>query len=239
MSPVDVETAFPESPMSPRFRRRLAVLVGITALLIPILSWIEAENDRQEEQSFVRANRDSLDIFVRIATTSPREQFGADSLREALAVGTEGVSRAAHSELGLPFDYALTLQRASARAERRIQEVGEQMSEAPGEGSELDAATAEALDSGTAELVDLGRGRERGDRRRGPLRHPAGARPLRARAGGDRRLAARPRGPHGRVAGGAHGADHRDGGAGRCGRGRRLRLRLLSSGTLSLRAGRR
>ena len=54
VTPVDVETAFPESPMSPKFRRRLAVLVGLTAVLIPILSWVEAENDRQEEQAFVR-----------------------------------------------------------------------------------------------------------------------------------------------------------------------------------------
>ena len=155
MSPVDVETAFPESPMSPRFRRRLAILVGLTALLIPVLSWVEAENDRQEEQSFVRGSRGALDIFVRIATTSPREQFAADALRQSLAVGAEGVSRVAGSESGLSLTYALALQEASARAERRIQKAGEQMSEAPGEDSGLDPATAEALDSGTAELIGL------------------------------------------------------------------------------------
>jgi hypothetical protein len=154
VTPVDVETAFPESPMSPKFRRRLAVLVGLTAVLIPILSWVEAENDRQEEQAFVRGSRGALDIFVRIAASQPRTQFQGDALREALAVGAEGVSRGANaSDLSEPFDYALALSEAASRAERRIAKAGVQMGEAPTEEDGVDAATVEAISEGPDELI--------------------------------------------------------------------------------------
>jgi hypothetical protein len=164
LTPVDVETAFPESPMSPKFRRRLAILVGLTAVLIPVLSWVEAENDRQEEQAFVRGSRGALDIFVRIAASQPRTQFQGDALREALAVGAEGVSRAANAtDLGISFDYALALSKAARRAEKRIAKAGEQMGEAPTEEDGVDADTVDAVNSAAAEFTDLSVSAELGE----------------------------------------------------------------------------
>ena len=155
MSPIDVETAVPEARMSPRFRRWLAILVGITAVAVPVLTFVEADSGRKEEQAFVNGSRGALDIFVRIAAKSPREQFTVDALRQSLRVGAEGLSRVATSEPDLPLDYALALQKAARQSERRVQQVGEGMSAPPKEDSELDPTTAAALDSSPGELVKL------------------------------------------------------------------------------------
>jgi hypothetical protein len=72
LTPLDPDLALPESRMSIRFRRTLSVLVGIAAVSATVLSWVEADNGRKEEQAFVNASRGALEIFVKIAASSPR-----------------------------------------------------------------------------------------------------------------------------------------------------------------------
>jgi len=155
VSPIDVETAAPEGRMSAPFRRWLAILVGIAAIAVPVLTFVEADAGRKEEQAFVNGSRGALDIFVRIAAKSPREQFAFDALRESVRVGAEGFSRLATAEPGLSTDYAIALERAARQSEGRIRRVAEVMSALPNEESDLDPTTVEALGSTQAELDEL------------------------------------------------------------------------------------
>ena len=142
--------------MSVRFRRTLSVLVGIAAVSAATLSWIEADSGRKEEQAFVNASRGALDIFVKIAASSPRTQFEGNALRRAIVVQTESSGRVI--EMGVDaqtFDEALKQARGDERAGKRLIAIAKQMAAVPDDFTELDPATLEALqiDSGT-ELAD-------------------------------------------------------------------------------------
>ena len=155
--PLDPDLALPEARMDVRFRRTLSILVGIAAVSAAVLSWVETDYGRKEEQSFVNASRGALDIFVKLAASSPRSQFEGNALRRALAVQSEGGGRVLALKPGSEiFDEALKQAKSDERAGKRLIEVARQMSAVPEEFPALDPTTLAALQvSNPAELVDL------------------------------------------------------------------------------------
>jgi hypothetical protein len=147
LTPLDPDLAVPEARMTLRFRRTLTILVGIAAVCAAALSWIETNNGRQEEQAFVNASRGSLDIFVKLAASAPRTQFGGNALRRAIAVQSEGGGRVIALGIDSPiFDEALLQAKADQRAGGRLTKIAKEMSAVPDESSELDPETLEAVE---------------------------------------------------------------------------------------------
>jgi hypothetical protein len=156
---VDIEAAAPPPSRSTvRFRRWLAVLVGLAAISAASISWVEANSGRQEEQAFVDASRGALEIFVKIAASQPRTQFEGDAVREVLSVGIEGlgrVTRGPGTNRDEAFELALTESQAVRAAEKRLQRVALVMAAPPDEQSAVDPATLEAVNADPAELNPL------------------------------------------------------------------------------------
>ncbi len=155
MSPLDPELALPEAEMTLRFRRWLSVLVGFAALCAAGLSYIEVDGGRKEEQAFVDGSRGALDIFVKLAASSPRAQFEGNALRRAVVVQAEGTARVISTPAGAEtFGAALREAEADQRAGKRLARVASQMSEVPaGDVPGLDAATLAAIK--ISDLTDL------------------------------------------------------------------------------------
>jgi hypothetical protein len=147
LSPIDPEVAVPESRMTPRYRQWLSVLVGITAICIAVLTWVEYDSGRKEERAFVTASRGAMEIFVKLAASSPRVQFEANALRRAIIVQQEGIATALATGTGDDelFDAGFAKSRAAQRAGRRLMDIAEQMSSVPDEVPELDPNTLEAV----------------------------------------------------------------------------------------------
>jgi hypothetical protein len=157
LTPLDPDLALPESPMTVRFRRTLSVLVGIAAVCAAGLSWIETDSGRKEEQAFVNASRGALDIFVKLAASSPRAQFEGNALRRAIVVQSEGTARVIAIGTDSPiFSEALKQAAADERAGKRLMQIASQMSTVPEDFTELDPTTLAAIEvTSPAQLVGL------------------------------------------------------------------------------------
>jgi hypothetical protein len=157
LTPLDPDLALPESRMTIRFRRTLSVLVGIAAVCAALLSWVETDSGRKEEQAFVNASRGALDIFVKLAASSPRAQFEGNALRRAIAVQSEGGGRVLALGIDSPiFGESLKQAKADERAGKRLTQIARQMSAVPEEFPALDPATLAAIKiDNPAELADL------------------------------------------------------------------------------------
>lgn len=157
MTPLDPVLALPPAEMTLRFRRWLSVLVGIAAVFAAGLSFVEVNSGRKEEQAFVNASRGALDIFVKLAASSPRAQFEGNALRRAIVVQAEGTARVVATPTDAEtFEAALREARGDQRAGRRLTRIAAQMSAVPDEVSELDPATLAAIKvSNPLELTGL------------------------------------------------------------------------------------
>jgi hypothetical protein len=151
---VDVEAAAPSATRMTRgFRRWLAVLVGLTALAAASISWVEAESGRKEEQAFVDASRGALEVFVKIAASSPRQQFKGDAFRTMLGVDIESTARLARAPLrDQIFDIARAESRAEGAAARRLRKVFRNTRVIDRNDPSLDPAAREAVSASTAEV---------------------------------------------------------------------------------------
>jgi hypothetical protein len=149
---VDVDAAIPSAPMSQRFRRRLSVLVGLAALSAAVLSWVEADSGRKEEQAFVNGSRGALDIFVKIAASNPRFQFDANAARRGLLIQGEGLARVIGAPKGEAFQFAVKRADADDKAGRRLLKVAEPMATVPENAPRIDRATLAAVRSSPTDL---------------------------------------------------------------------------------------
>jgi hypothetical protein len=152
---VEIDVAVPPAPMSQRFRRRLAVLVGVAALSAAVLSWVEADAGRKEEQAFVNASRGALDILVRIAASNPRIQFEANAARRGLLIQSEGLARVVGAPRGELFGFVQRRAGADEKSGQRFLTTVEPMVQVPEKVPRLDLATTEALRSDPTKLDPL------------------------------------------------------------------------------------
>jgi hypothetical protein len=155
---VDIETAAPgpleERPS--RYRRWLSVLVGVAALGAATFAALEAHTGRLEEQAFVRANRLSIDLFAKIAGSSPRFTFRLDSFRDAVGESLTSTARTlAALRRGGPEvnQLAQALSSARERTSEHVIEVSQQMVRIPPDAPGIDPALREIL---TTDITALG-----------------------------------------------------------------------------------
>jgi hypothetical protein len=153
---IDVETAVPTGPVSTRFRRWLSVLVGLAALSATVLAWIESDSGRQEEEAFVQASRSSVEIFMKIAASQPRNQFQADELRRGAARQIEASAQVLSSKPGSEaFDLAVALSKVEEQVSPRTLRVVQSMASVPTRAPGVDATTLEALNTQVIDLTPL------------------------------------------------------------------------------------
>ena len=155
---VDIETAAPgpleEHPST--YRRWLSVLVGVAAVAAASFAALESHTGRLEEQAFVRANRLSIDLFARIAGSSPRVTFQLDTIRDAVGENLTSTARAlAAFRRGGPevTRLAQALSSARERASEHVIEVSGEMARIPPNAPGIDPALREIL---TTDITQLG-----------------------------------------------------------------------------------
>jgi hypothetical protein len=154
---LDIETAGSPAERRPsRYRRWLSVLVGVTAVTAATFAAVESHNGRLEEQAFVRANRLSIDLFAKIAGSSPRVSFQLDSIRDAVGKSLTATSRNLGAlRRGDPSvtELARALSAARDRTTNQVIAVTRQMGRIPEDAPGIDPALREIL---TTEVSQLG-----------------------------------------------------------------------------------
>jgi hypothetical protein len=153
---LDIETAgTPTEERPSRNRRWLSVLVGATAVAAATFAAVESHSGRLEEQAFVRANRLSIDLFAKIAGSSPRVSFQLDSIRDAVGKSLTATSRNLGAlRRGEPSvtQLARALSAARDRTTDHVIEVTRQMSQIPADAPGIDPALREILTTDVREL---------------------------------------------------------------------------------------
>ena len=149
---LDAEAAVASGPVTMRFRRWLSVLVGLAAVSATVLSLVESDAGRQEEKALVQANRLSLEIFVKIAASSPRSQFQGDALRRSAQRRIEPVAQVLAAREGEPFDLAVALSRVEETTGNRSNAIAQAMATLPPSARGVDQAILEALNT---QVIDL------------------------------------------------------------------------------------
>jgi hypothetical protein len=154
---LDIETAGspPEERPSP-YRRWLSVLVGVTAVAAATFAAVESHSGRLEEQAFVRANRLSIDLFAKIAGSSPRVSFQLDSIRDAVGKSLTATARnlgALRRDEPSVTELARALSAARDRTTDHVIEVTRQMGQIPANAPGIDPAVREIL---TTDVTRLG-----------------------------------------------------------------------------------
>lgn len=144
---IDVECAVPDPHLEPVFRRRLAVLVGLTAISAAFLVWLETDSGRQEDKALVDASRSALEVFVKLGASGSRFHFEVDAARRSTQLDARSTGRVADA----PVDNLRVLQLALAEAQaeneasRKLLSVTRGYRDLPGAAPGLDAAASESL----------------------------------------------------------------------------------------------
>jgi hypothetical protein len=156
---LDAEAAVATGPATTRFRRWLAVLVGLAALSATVLAWIESDSGRQEEEAFVQASRASVEIFMKIAASQPRNQVQADELRRSSARQIEAAAQVLSSPPDSEaLDLAIALSEVEERASKRTLALAQAMTSVPGTAPGVDPTTLEALNTQVVDLTPVVQG---------------------------------------------------------------------------------
>ncbi len=138
-----------------RFHKWVAFLAGLTAVLATLLATLDMHSNKREEQALSRSARLSVEIFGRIAGSSPVQTAGY----QATATGTSrAIESLARRIVGPDFpgteDYELALGQADERAAERLQSLAETVAAVP-EASGVDAYTRDVIDTDVEQLTHL------------------------------------------------------------------------------------
>ena len=153
---LDAETAIASGPASRRFRRWLAVLVGLSAVSATVLSLVESDAGRKEEQALVQASRGSLEIFMRIAASSPKNQFQGDAARRVSLEQIEAAAQVVNSTPGgESFDLAVAAVEAEEKVGARTNRIAQAMSNLPPGARGIDPAMIEAINTQVIDFAAL------------------------------------------------------------------------------------
>lgn len=144
MAIVDIELAHDveETP----HHRRLAVLVGLAAILAAVLGALQMHDGSQEGRASARAARLSSEISRGLAINGLVGAFQGPTAQTVIAQGLEATSRALvafEAEEGIPF--ATAAADAESAAVDRLIAILDSMAATPGPETGLDPTTLETL----------------------------------------------------------------------------------------------
>ena len=156
MKDVDLEAALPPVEMTRRFRRWLAVLVGLAAVMAATMSWVESDAGRREDKALVDASRAGLEVFSRVAASQPRLQYEVNGARRVTVLNGLSAARvaAAPSKDLVAFRSALGLSQVDNKTARRLIRVGSATLRLPPNPKGVDPATLEAVTTKDQKQVD-------------------------------------------------------------------------------------
>ena len=144
---LDVENAVPGAHLEPSFKRRLAVLVGLTAISASFLVWLETDSSRKEDRALVDASRSALEVFVKLGASGPRFQFEVDAVRRSTQLEARSTGRVSAAPIENLRVLGLALAEATAEndASRELLEVTRQYSRVPQSAPGLDEAVSQSI----------------------------------------------------------------------------------------------
>lgn len=156
MRDVDIEAAVPDPGLSGRFRRWLAVLVGLAAVSAAVMTWVEDEAGRREDKARVDASRAGLEVFRSVAAAQSRQQFEVDAVRRVTVTEGLGVVRVSSADVEdlTALQVALGLSQVDNSTARRLIALGRATSRYPQRPPGVDAATLAALATPDQATVD-------------------------------------------------------------------------------------
>jgi hypothetical protein len=145
---MEIDTMAESRSLGSGFRRRLSVLVGISAVTATLLAAFESDSGRREEEAFVRSSRASIQIFAELAGSAPLTQFAANGLRRAIQidVGAGGRVLATRGASSEATRLAMATAEAQSAAAQRYAEAVRAMSRVPTD-SPIDPGTRALLTS--------------------------------------------------------------------------------------------
>ena len=139
-----------------RFHKWVALLAGLTAVLATLLATLDMHSNKREEQALSRSARLSVEIFGRIAGSSPVQTAGYQATATGASRAIESLSRRiAGPDFPGTEDFELALGQADERAAERLQSLGESVGGVPLETSGVDPHTREVIGTDVQELTPL------------------------------------------------------------------------------------
>lgn len=139
-----------------RFHKWVAFLAGLAAVLATLLATLDMHSNKREEQALSRSARLSVEIFGRIAGSSPVQTAGY----QATATGTSrAIESLARRIVGREFpetnDFEQALGAADERAGERLQSLADSVGSVPLESSGVDPHTRGVIGTGVEQLTLL------------------------------------------------------------------------------------
>ena len=152
---MDIEVVHKDTGRS-RFNKWVAFLAGLTAVMATLLATLDMHSSKREEQALSKSARLSVEIFGRIAASSPVQTAGY----QAVATGTSrAIESLARRIVGADFpgtgDFEEALGEADERTADRLQSLAESVGGVPSDSSGVDAHTREVIDTDVEELTSL------------------------------------------------------------------------------------
>ena len=140
---------------SSRFRRWLASLVGIAAVVASLLAWIHADASRKGDDASAITTLRNIDEFVDLAAGGSRDQFQRDATRRTLIIDKGVISRFNAVDVKSPA-YQLVANESSvdADAAKKLLAVTNALKQVPSSAPGVDAPMSEALAATDPNAVD-------------------------------------------------------------------------------------
>jgi hypothetical protein len=140
-----------------RFRRSIAVLVGIGAVIAATLAFVSSECSRRANDASATVTLNNIDAFIDLAAGGSHFQFVKDTTRRYLLLDAAAIARtnAAQDEIGTnAFDIVVKLLNVDAQTAVGLTKVQKALDPLPLAGSSLDPPMVAALQTITPRDVD-------------------------------------------------------------------------------------
>lgn len=151
---MDVELVYKAAET--RFKKWLSVLVGLSALVASLLAVLDVHSGRRQEQALNRSSRLSVEIFGRLAASTPPQVLAYQVIQLSNFNTMKGTQRSLSAfERPETFAYEFALAGADRRVGARLLELAKRLRETPDPSSGLDKTARDVISTRIANINDL------------------------------------------------------------------------------------